>query len=166
MEKYIVTRDQILLMSRVAATLEVGAALETEMGRTSGYGKLLKELAADIYDCILFDLDPCQENIQAPEEEKNIPPENKELPEFSQTLPICEIELHPLDMDNYDTEALQLFMHRYPNSRPELQGEYLILDRNKNYHIAYLGPEHEFVDSENDYLPYPKDFVKGWLAIY
>ena len=153
-------------MARIAATLEVGATLETEAGRTSEYGKLLKELAADIYDCILFNLETHQEDTQAPEEEKNIPPENKKRPAFSQTLPVCEIELHPLDMDNYDAEALQLFMHRYPESKPERQGEYLILDRNENYHIAYLGPEHEFVDSENDYLPYPKDFVKGWLAIY
>ena len=126
MEKYIITKDVILLMARVAATLEVGAALETpEKYHTSQYGELLKDLAADIYDCILLNLEPYQENNE-------------------------------------------VFMHKYPESKPErLLGykEYLILDRNEEYHIAYLDMNNNFVDPENDYLPYPKDFIKGWLSI-
>jgi len=167
MEKYIIIRDQVLLMSKVAATLEVGAALESENGCTSEYGKLLKELAADIYDCLLSDLDSYRESIQAPEKEKNIPPENKELPAFSQTLPVCGITLHPLDVDNFDGEEnVQLFMHKYPESMPEYYGQYLVLDKNNSYHVAYFSNIGEFTDPSNDYQPYPKDFIIGWLAIY
>lgn len=168
MEKYIITRDEILLMARVAATLEVGAALETEKGRTSEYGELLKDLAADIYDCILFGLESYQEKIQGPEKEKNILPEEKELPDWSKSLPICEIMLHSLDASKYDSENLKIFMHKYPESKPEKcpgYKEYLILDRNEEYHIAYLDMNNNFVDPENDYLPYSKDFIKGWLSI-
>ncbi len=168
MEKYIITRDGVLLMARVAATLEVGAALETEKGRTSGYGELLKDLAADIYDYVLFNLKPYQENNEVPKEEKNISPKQKELPEWSKSLPICEIMLHSLDASKYDSESLKVFMHKYPESKPEKcpgYKEYLILDRNEEYHIAYLDMNNNFVDPENDYLPYPKDFIKGWLPI-
>jgi hypothetical protein len=169
MEKYIITKDVILLMARVAATLEVGAALETpEKYHTSQYGELLKDLAADIYDCMLFSLEPYQENNEAPNKEKIIEPEKKELPDWSKSLPICEIMLHSLDASKYDSESLKVFMHKYPESKPErLPGykEYLILDRNEEYHIAYLDMNNCFVDPENDYLPYPKDFIKGWLSI-
>lgn len=168
MEKYIITRDDILLMARVAATLEVGAALEKEKGCTSGYGELLRDLAIEINDCMLFNLELYQEKIQASEEEKNISPEEKELPEWSKSLPICEIMLHSLDASKYDSESLKIFMHKYPESKPErLPGykKYLILDRNEEYHIACLDMNSYFVDPENDYLPYPKDFIKGWLSI-
>ena len=168
MEKYIITRDEVLLMARVAATLEVAAALEREKGRTSGYGELLKDLAADIYDCMLFNLDPCQGKIQASDSEKIISPEEKELPDWSKSLPICEIMLHSLDASKYDSESLKIFMHKYPESKPEKcpgYKEYLILDRNEEYHIAYLDMNNNFIDPENDYLPYPKDFIKGWLSI-
>ena len=168
MEKYIITRDEVLLMARVAATLEVAAALEREKGRTSGYGELLRDLAADIYDYMLFDLELYQEKIQGPDKEKIIPPEEKEMPDWSKSLPICEIMLHSLDASKYDSESLKIFMHKYPESKPEKcpgYKEYLILDRNEEYHIAYLDMNNNFVDPENDYLPYPKDFIKGWLSI-
>ena len=163
MEKYIITKDEILLITRVAATLEIAAALETEKDHSSKYCAILKDLAADLYDIVYQE----QEKIQDPKKEKNILPENKKSCASNSVFPICGIMLHPFDIDDFDGEEdIQLFMHKYPESTPEYYGQYLILDKNNNYHVAYFSNIGEFADPNNDYQPYPKDFIVGWLAIY
>lgn len=150
----------ILTVSEVLAVLKT---LRVEDGGEKG--KYLEEIACrleEVYNDLL------REKTQ---ETTRTCYQPSEKPDWtSGNMPVCELTLHPLDVEDFGgEEEIHLYMHRYPEAEPEYNGEYLALDKNNNYHIAYFNTANtckRFLDPYNDYEPFPENLITGWLAIY